>query len=536
MIRELIATIGMASPSPVGVPGAGLFQSPILLSLLVWVPAGAALVISVLPNPRQRNDVVIKQIAFFTNLGLCFVLFIAYNQFASYLPTMQFEEKLPWLPAIGVNYHLGVDGPAMVMLVLSGLVGVSSVLASWGVRDRVKPYFCLLLLTESTINGSIVAHDMFVLLMFWGASIIPVTILILGWGGPRREGAAWRLVGYWGLGTAALLAAVLILYAAGTRNSFDMDVVLKTGLSPRTQLGLGVVLIIAAATRLPLFPFHGWARDVYSEAPTGLAVIVAGSASRLGLYLLIRTLISSEADGSRLLAPFLAALAAITVAYAALAALRSVDLRHAAAYLALVPGGVSILGLAGLTPLSITGAIFSLFTGGLAAALIIGVCATTSDRAQTRNVTLLGGLGPRMPNLTWLMLLAALALLGIPLMASYPAELMTFFGAFRNQPVGAFAVAAGLALTAIALAVILHRILFGSPNPDGPAVSDSSLGETWYLALLAGALLWVGIFPSGPKLPGTDQQIFDPGLVNVMSAGITDIASPYAGPTTPVAQ
>jgi len=536
MIRELIAAVGAASPSPVGVPGAGLFQSPILLSLLVWVPVGAAVAISVLPNPRNRNAAVIKQIAFFTNLGLCFVLFIAYNQFASYLPTMQFEEKLPWLPAIGVNYHLGVDGPAMVMLVLSGVVGVASVLASWGVRDRVKPYFCLLLLTEATINGSIVAHDMFVLLMFWGASIIPVSILLLGWGGPRREAATWRLVGYWGLGTAALLVAVLGLYVAGTRNSFDMDVLLKTGLSPRTQLGLGVALIIASATRLPLFPFHGWARDVYSEAPTGVAVIVAGSASRLGVYLLIRTLISAEADGARLLSPLLAAIAAITVAYAALAALRSIDLRHAGSYLALVPGGVSMLGLAALTPLSITGTILSLFTGGMAAALIVGVCATMSDRAQTRSIPLLGGLAPRMPNLTWLMLLAALALLGIPLMASYPAELMTFFGAFKNQPIGAFAVGAGLVLTAVALAVILHRILLGSPNPDGPAVSDSSLGETWYLGLLAGALLWVGIFPSGPKLPGTDQQIFDPGLVNVMSAGITDIASPYAGPTAPVAQ
>ena len=127
--------------------------------------------------------------------------------------------------------------------------------------------------------------------------------------------------------------------------------------------------------------------------------------------------------------------------------------------------------------------------------------------------------------------IAALALLGIPILASFPAELMTFFGAFKNQPIGAFAVAGGLALTAISLAVLLRRVLFGAPNPEAPGVSDSSLSETWYLGLLAGGLLWVGLFPGGPKIPGTEVPLFDPGLINQMTAGISDIASPYVAPT-----
>jgi NADH-quinone oxidoreductase subunit M len=137
-----------------------------------------------------------------------------------------------------------------------------------------------------------------------------------------------------------------------------------------------------------------------------------------------------------------------------------------------------------------------------------------------------------MPILTWVLVIAALGLLGVPLLASFPAEAMVLFGSFKTQPVGAFAVAAGLVLTAVALAAIVHRVLFGQPNPDAPAVSDASLGETWYLGVLAGALLWVGLFPGGPKLPGTDQTVFDPGLLNVMAAGITDIASPYVPSTT----
>jgi proton-translocating NADH-quinone oxidoreductase chain M len=522
-----------ASPSPspgAAVPGAGIFSTSLLLSLTVWLPVLVAVAIATVPNPRGRYDTLLKQIAFFTNVGIMFVLGIAYNQFQAFLPTAQYEEKVPWLQAVGATYHLGVDGPGMTMLILSGLIGIVSVLASLGIRERVRSYFCLLLLAQATVNGAIVARDMFVLILFWGAAAIPLALLVLGWGGPRRHAAAWRLLGYWGLGTAALVIGGMTLYAAAGGSTFDMDVLLKATISPRVQLAVGALMIVAAATRLPLFPLHGWARDVYAEAPVGVTVIVAGSASRLGAYLLLRALVGAEPAAAHLLAPLLAALAALTVAYGALVALRALDLRHAAAYLALIPGGVTALALAALQPLSIAGAVLSLFAGGLAAALIVSVCVTLSDRAQSSSLQVLSGLAPRMPILTWLMIIAGLAVLGVPLLATFDSNLLTFFGSFKTQPIGAFAVAAGLGLAAVALGTLWRRVLFSAPNPDAPGVSDASLGETWFLGLLAGGLLWVGLFPSGPKLPGTDSPLFDQGLVNVMAAGISDIASPYVLP------
>jgi NADH-quinone oxidoreductase subunit M len=484
--------------------------------------------IAVLPNPRGRFDTLMKQIAFFTNIGLLFVLWIAYNQFQNFLSTVQYEEKVPWLPSIGAVYHLGIDGPGLLMLILSGLVGIASVLASWGVRERVRSYFCLLLISEACINGAVVAHDMFVLLLFWGAATVPLVLLVLGWGGPRREAAAWRLAGYWGLGIIALVIATLALYSAAGGNSFDMDVLLRVPLSPRIQLVAGLALIVAAATFLPLFPFHGWVRDVYTQAPIGVCVIVAGGATRLGAYVLLRVLVAAEPIGAQLLSPLLALLAAVTVVYAGIVVLRMADLRSVGAYLSMVPGGITVLGLAALAPLAIGGSVLSLFSGGLAAALIVGVCATLAERAQTGNLNVLKGLAPRMPSLAWITVFAMLALLGLPLMASFTAEAMTFFGSVKNQPLATFAVVAGLAITGASLAVIVHRMLFGTPNPDAPGVSDASSGEKWYLGILAGALLWVGMFPAGPKLPGTDTPIFDPGLVNAMAAGITEMASPYA--------
>ncbi|HET7419915.1 MAG TPA: NADH-quinone oxidoreductase subunit M [Candidatus Dormibacteraeota bacterium] len=524
--------ITLATPTPAPVPGANIFSSPILLSLIIWVPVIVAAALAVMPNPRGRYDVAIKQIAFFTNLGLLVVLFIAYNQFENFLPTAQYEEKLAWLPGIGVTYHLGVDGPGITTLVMSGLVGIAAVLASWGVRERVRAYFCLLLLSESAVSGAIVARDMFVLVLFWAAAAVPLSLLILGWGGPRRTAAAWHLLGYWGLGTAALAIGTFALYAVNGGTSFDMDTLLKvSGVPSRIQIAVGLVMIVAAATRLPLFPLHGWIRDVVGEAPAGVAVIVAGSAARLGALLLLRTVIAAWPAAGHILSPLLAALAALTVGFAGLWALRTTDIRHAGAYLAMVPGGMTVLGLAAASPLGIAGAVLSLFTGGLSAALIAGVAATLAERAQSRNLLVLSGLAPRMPNIAWLLTLAAFALLGVPILASYSAQVMTFFGAFKNQPIGAFAVAAGLAITAIALAVLLRRVLFGAPNPEAPGVSDASLGETWYLGILAGALLWVGLFPGGPKIPGTDFPLFDPGLMNQMAAGVSDMAAPYVAST-----
>lgn len=520
------------SPTPTTAPGANIFSSPILMSLTIWVPVVVAAAVAAMPNPRGRYDVLMKQVAFFTNLGILFVLFIAYNQFQNFLPTMQYEEKVPWLASIGVTYHLGIDGPGMVMLITSGLVGIASVLASLGIRERVRSYVALLLLTQAAINGAIVARDMFVLILFWGAALIPLGLLILGWGGPRRVSATWRLLGYWGLGTAALVIGTMILYAATGGTSFDMDVLLKaTTVAPRVQLAVALLMILAGATRLPLFPFHVWMRDVAAEAPPGVGIVVAGAASRLGAFLILRTVIGAEPVAAYIVSPLLAALAALTVGYGALAAFRTIDVRQAGGYLAMIPGGVTVLGLAALSPLGIAGSVLSLFSGGLAAALIVGAFATLSERAQSRSLLVIAGVGPRMPMLTWLLVLAALGVLGVPLLATYPAELMTFFGAFKTQPIGAFAVAVGLAVAALALGVLLRRVLFGAPNPDAPGVSDVSLGETWYLGLLAGALLWVGIFPAGPRIPGLDSPIFDPGLVNQMGAGLSDMAAPYAGPT-----
>ncbi|MGH7877566.1 MAG: complex I subunit 4 family protein [Candidatus Dormibacteraceae bacterium] len=513
--------------------GAGVFNFSFLLSLLIWTPVLVAAVMAVLPNPRGRWDRQFRLTAFWTSLALLVLSMVAYSQFQPYASTLSFEESQPWLPALGVTYHLGLDGINTAALVLNGFIGLVAVVASPGVRVRARSYWVLLLLTEAAVNGAVEAQDFFLFALFWSAMIVPLGLLIRGWGGPGARQAASRLVVHWGVGSACLLAAGIGLWAGTGAVSFNFNTMLAATAGDRAQVVIGLLVLVAAASRLALFPFHRWAPPALAEAPPGVAVLIAGSGMRLGGYLLLRLLAQTNQHGAELLAPLLAAMAAATVIWAGLMAFGTGDIRRLSAWLAIIPGGFTALGVAGLSPLSLEGAVLSLFAGGLAAALVVGAAATLSERAQSRQLGVVAGLAARMPRISWLLLLASLTILGLPFAATFPADVMIVLGSVRNQPVGVFGALLGLLLAAAAIAWLIHRVLFGAPRPEAPTPSDSSLAESWYLGILVGALLWVGVFPLGPRLGGI--PLFDPGMLNVINATIPTMAGAYAVPTPPPA-
>lgn len=522
----------LATPTPTASNfGAGVITFSFALSVLTWAPVVMALVIALLPSARRgRFDRWPLGFAFWTVLGTLALTLVLYSQFQSFTTGIQFEEKLPWLPAIGVAYHLGIDGIGMTVLITNQLVGVAAVLASWEVRERTRTYFALLLLTEAAVTGAVAARDFFLLFLFWSLATVPVAMLAAGWGGSRRRAAGGRVLGIWGLGSAALLAGGLLIYTAAGSADFDLATLAQAQPSARVQLIAGILVVIAAGTRLPLVPLHGWARELLADAPAGVAVLVAGAAARLGGYVLVRLLAGLLHDGSKALAPAIGAAAAVTVVYAAVAALRSHDLRRIAAYLALIPGGITVLGVAGLSPLSLHGVVLSLFAGGLAAALVVGAGATLAERVQARDLSVAAGLAGRVPVLSWLLLLGSLAVLGVPFAATFTSGVMVFLGSFARTPGPALAVAAGLAAAAVAIGWLGQRALFGAPSPDAPAPQEATLADKWYLGILVGGLLWVGLVPGGPKLFGI--PLFDPGMVNVVTSATSDLASTYA--PTPV--
>jgi NADH-quinone oxidoreductase subunit M len=521
------------SPSPTPAPfGTNLVPVAFFCSTMIWAPVILAAVIATLPNPRGRNDSAMRWIALWTMVGLLVINLLTYSNFQTFGSALQYEEKLPWLPALGVTYHLGLDGMGMGVLLLSSIVGLAAVLASWNVRIRVRSYFALLLLLQACVNAVISSHDAFVSALFLSAAVVPAGLLVTGWGGPARARAGARLFGYLGLGAAAFWASMLVLWSATGSGSFDLDVMLKAAPPLGAQVVAGALLLVTAATWLPIFPLHGWARDALSESTPGVALILAGSATRLGGYLLLRILIVGEHDGAVRMGSSMAGLAVATALYAGVLAIAEVrarsDLRRVAATLAMLPGAITLLAISGQSPMAFIGAIFALYAGGLAAALLVAAAATTSERAETRSLAVLGGIGLRAPVLTWIVILAGFAVLGFPGFASYLAWLMTLLGSIRNEPGGTFGVLAGLVLCGAAVAALLWRVLFAPPTGERIAATESTLTERLYLSVLVTALIWVGIVPSGPKVAGV--PIFDPGYVNVTNASTTTEADPYAVP------
>jgi proton-translocating NADH-quinone oxidoreductase chain M len=528
----LLEALPTTSPSPVPAFGANLISVSFLCSTMIWAPVLAAFLVATLPNPRNRYDGALRWIAFWTLTGLLVVNLFTYFQFQTFGTAVQFEEKAAWLPRLGVTYHLGLDGLGMGVLLLSSIVGAVAVVASWGVRTRVRAYYVLLLLLQAAVNGVIVSRDLFVLGLFLSAAVLPATLLVLGWGGPARARAGARLLGYWGAGSLALWIAIFTIYAAVHGSSFDLDDVFRGSIPMPQAIVAGVAVLVAAACWLPIVPFHGWFRDAVAESPAGVAVLITGSATRLGPYVLLRILFLGQHDAAVKLGAALSGLAAATAIYAGVLALIELrargDVRRAAAALAMLPGAVTVIAVAGQTPLAFTGAVLTLYGGGLAAALLVGAAITVSDRAETRSLAAIGGIGLRAPVLGWLAVLAVLAVLGFPGFASFLGTLLTFMGAIRNEPGGTFGVVVGLAVGAAAAAGLVGRIVFGPPAGEGPAVTESTLTERTYLVALVVALLWVGIVPSGPKLAGV--PILDPGFVNVANATTSSEAGAYAVP------
>ncbi|MGH7867668.1 MAG: proton-conducting transporter membrane subunit, partial [Candidatus Dormibacteraceae bacterium] len=302
----------LPTPTPSPTPssfGAGMINFSFLLSLLIWIPLLMALVVSLVPQAKLKNKHRLIGITFWTNLALLLITLIAYHQFNVYGSGVQFEERLNWLPTLGVSYHLGVSGVGMSMLLLSALIGVVSTLLAFDLRDRERQFFVLLLIAQSFINGAIAAQNLLLLLLFWSALTLPVVLLVRGWGGPGRMRAAASLNAYWAVGTAALIVAGLLLVISLGTHSLELSDLNQALPDWRLQIVIASLVVVAAASRLALFPLHGGTWRALVTAHPAVAVLLVGAAARLGGDLLFRLYIAANHGGAHWLAPLLAAAA-----------------------------------------------------------------------------------------------------------------------------------------------------------------------------------------------------------------------------------
>jgi NADH-quinone oxidoreductase subunit M len=470
------------------------------LSLILLAPLVGALAMVFVPREEVWTIKAVAVVATLISMIMSILLYIAYDQT---IGGMQFKEDILWIKDLGVSYSLGVDGISLPLLLLTNLIGFSAVYASWNNQERVKEFYILLLILISGVMGTFVARDLFIFLMFYEVVVIPIYIMVIIWGSSKRvtkEYAAMKLTIYLLLGSAFLLAGIMALYVKGYQltgvRTMDIESLMLIQFPEQFQIIGFLLMAIGFCTLISMWPFHSWSPDGYAGAPTAVSMIHAGVLKKIGGYGLIRIGIFILPAGAKFWGPLIALLAVGNVVYAAIICLIQKDLKYVVGYSSVSHMGYVLIGIAALNVVSINGAVAQMFAHGVMAALFFAMIGNLYEKSHTRNIADFGGLANQVPILSVGFMLAGLASLGLPGLASFPAEFTIFVGAFGVYKVFTILAISGIIFTAVYILRMLGKILYGPRRVEWDKLTDIK-GPEWVPLLVLGSVLIIfGIFPS----------------------------------------
>ncbi|UCF78812.1 MAG: NADH-quinone oxidoreductase subunit M [Candidatus Eiseniibacteriota bacterium] len=464
-----------------------------ILTLVTFSPLVGMVVVLLLRGESERG---IKGTAtVFSGISLVFATLLL-AIFDRSVPGFQFVERAQWIPPINVWYYLGVDGLSITMIFLTALLSFVAVIASYGIKDRMKQYFALFLLLQTAMTGVFVALDFFLFYVFWEAMLVPMYFLIGIWGGPNREYAAIKFFLYTLLGSVAMLLAILAMYFSTTPHTFDIVELARTHpFAPRFQMIVFLALFLGFAIKVPVFPFHTWLPDAHVEAPTAISVILAGVLLKMGIYGILRISYPILPDAARDFAFPLAILAAINIIYGALVAMAQSDLKKLVAYSSVSHMGYCLLGMSAMTATGMNGTVLQMFGHGIITGSLFLLVGVIYDRAHHRDIDRFGGLAIQLPIFTGIMSLAAFASLGLPGLAGFVGEFMCFVGAFPVFKTIVIISAIGIVITAGYLLWMLQRMFLGKPQEQYAAFPDMSARELVSLVPLQILTVAIGVYP-----------------------------------------
>jgi NADH-quinone oxidoreductase subunit M len=486
-----------------------------LLSLAIWVPVGAALL--VLAAGGDRNAPLQRLIALAGALAGFLVTLPLYAGFDTASAGMQFVELAPWIRQFNVNYHLGVDGISMLFVILNSFITVLVVIAGGSViENRVGQYYASFLVLSGVMNGVFAALDGVLFYVFFEATLIPMFIIIGVWGGPNRVYAAVKFFLYTLAGSLLMLVALLYLYGKSGASFAVLDWH-KLPLSLTAQQWLFFGFLFAFAVKVPMWPVHTWLPDAHVEAPTGGSVVLAAIMLKLGAYGFIRFSLPILPDASRELAWLMIALSLIAVVYIGLVALVQADLKKLIAYSSISHMGFVTLGLFVFNAWGVEGALVQMISHGLVSAALFLCVGVLYDRMHTRMIADYGGVVNTMPRFASLLMLFAMANCGLPATSGFVGEFMVIMGAMQANFWLAFAAATTLVFGAAYTLWMVKRVVFGAvANEHVAALKDLEPRELVVLGLLAVAVLAMGVYP----LP----------LTEVMHASVDELLRHVAQP------
>jgi NADH-quinone oxidoreductase subunit M len=524
---------------------------PYLLSIITWLPLVGALII--LFVFKKENARAIKRFAT-AWFGLVFVISLALVGYDRAAGGMQFIEDCQWIPVIGARYQMGVDGVAVLLIVLTTLLGIIAALSSWEyIGKREQEYYVLLLLLQAAVVGVFASMDLFLFYLFFEVSLVPMYFLIGIWGGERRLYAAIKFFLYTLVGSVIMLLGVLKMYfltqdatltaaitpavmdniaGAGTQGRVLLDnaraaagaggtfnIMFLQALGSALPMGTMQVLLFFAfaigfAIKVPMWPFHTWLPDAHVEAPTAGSVILAGILLKLGTYGFFRFNLPMFPEAAKDLSYFhlfgatfgvrhvMVTLAIIGIIYGALAAMYFVvikdgDVKKLVAYSSVSSMGIVMLGLFALNPNGLNGAVLHMINHGIYSAALFLLVGIIYERRHTRKVSEFGGLSHVMPGYATVFLAMAMTAIGLPLLCVFISEFLAMRGAFEAQPWWAAWAALGIILNAGYMLWLYQRMFFGHiDNPKNENLPDMNGREWAYMLPLVALSLWIGVYPT----------------------------------------
>lgn len=491
-------------------------SDPPILSILIFLPLLAGILCLVLPGRRDDPGAVrwVGLIASLLTLLLALLVLIPGPQQSGRL---LLEEIYPWVPQLGLTYHLGADGLNLLLVALTAILTPPALLASWHqMGDRPRLFTGLILLQEGLIIGALVSLDLILFFIFWEAMLIPLYLLISSFGGGQRGYAALKFFLFTSVGSLFMLLAILYLAHAHTMDaasaaiSFDLHDLLGTKLSSTEQRWLFLAFALAFAIKLPLFPLHTWLPDTYSQAPITILVL-ATMLVKVGAYGFLRFAIPLFPDAARALLPALAVLATIGIFYGGFVALVQRQMIRLLAYSSMAHLGFIGLGIFALDQRSQTGSLIQMVNHGVSSGALFLLVGMIIIRTGTSNLDDLGGLARRWPVLAGVFTLAVFSSLGLPGLNGFIGEFLILLGTFRTQRTLAIIATFGVLLAAIYLLRLYRRLFFGaerSPAVTGAAAPQGDLNGRELLALLPLLVLivWIGLYPT-PFIQRAEQGV-----------------------------
>jgi NAD(P)H-quinone oxidoreductase subunit 4 len=480
-----------------------------LLSSLLLVPFLGTL--ALLAWPGQPSPARLRQITIVILVVQLALSLLTALQFQPQLPGMQLQELHRWVPSIGLDYALGVDGLSLPLVLINAALTLVSAVITRDISKRPRLYFAMLLLISGAVNGAFLAENLLLFFLFYELELIPLWLLISVWGGVNRGYAATKFLIFTAVSGMLILGAFLgLAWLSGTVD-FSLTPVLSERLAMGGQLWLLGAILIGFGIKIPLVPLHNWLPDAHTQASTPVSVLLAGVLLKLGTYGLLRFGLQLFPEAWAKLAPALAIWAAISVLYGSLAAIAQTDMKRMVAYSSVGHMGYVLLAAAANTPVSLLGAVFQMVSHGLISALLFLLVGIVYRKTGTRDLEVLRGLlNPErgLPLTGSLMIVAVMASAGLPGMAGFISEFLVFRGSITAFPLATLLSMVGSGLTAVYFLLLVNRAFFGRlaiTPASGDPVRDSRLDvqlnsvaprETIPALALAAAIVVIGLVPS----------------------------------------